>query len=427
MRNKLSVAIFIIALSSNLYSQDITRDTVKINLIQADSLFIGQNLTLLAERCHIDAARALVIQARLFSNPTISGNQNIINTGYKTNGGRKWFDFTNYGETTFQIQKLFLLAGKHNKQIQAAELSANREEQNYYDLLRTLKYSLRSSFYNIYFIQQNIRVFDKEIASLGRLIEVCQDEYKKGFLSKKELLRLQSTLFSLENEKLDFSTQLISSLTDFNILMHSSDVYYIPMPDTTALDLISPENLELQSLLSKAHEYRDDLKMAETDLHINELNLAYQKALAVPDMTLSTGWDRNGSFIHNYNYIGLQIDLPVFNRNQGNIKSARFNLESSRFQLQHAEEQVSSDVINAYSKAIEANRLYKKFDNKFVAELEEMNTEMIKNYEKRNISLIEFLDYYDAYKENAIQLNNLRYNRINAFEKLNFSVGEGII
>jgi cobalt-zinc-cadmium efflux system outer membrane protein len=52
---------------------------------------------------------------------------------------------------------------------------------------------------------------------------------------------------------------------------------------------------------------------------------------------------------------------------------------------------------------------------------------MLKNYEKKNISLIEFLDYYDAYKENAVQLNTLLYNRINAFENLNYSIGKDII
>ena len=62
-----------------------------------------------------------------------------------------------------------------------------------------------------------------------------------------------------------------------------------------------------------------------------------------------------------------------------------------------------------------------------MTDLETLNQEMLNNFEKKNISLIEFLDYYDAYKENAVQLNTLLYNRINAFENLNFSVGKDII
>lgn len=286
---------------------------------------------------------------------------------------------------------------------------------------------MRSGFYNIYYLGQIIKVYDQEIASLNRLIDVFQNQYEKGYISKKELLRLKSSPFSLENEKLGFSTQLIISLSDFNVLMHTSNINYLPHPDTNALESFSPENLKLQALIDTASVNRYDLKMAQSDLKINELNYSYQKALTVPDLTLAAGWDRNGSFIHNYNFIGVQIDLPFFNRNQGNIKSAEFNVKGSKYNLQSAEDQVRADVIDAYATALDNNRLYLKFDKKFMTDLDDLNKEMIKNYEKKNISLIEFLDYYDAYKANAVQLNNLMYNRINAFENINFSVGKDII
>jgi len=419
----LSLALF----SINLKGQEVFKDSLKLSIRQADSLFILQNVSLLAEKCNINSAKAQIIQAKLFSNMTISATQNVINTEYQTNGGRKWLDMTDKGESSAQIQKLFRLAGKRNKQIQIAELTASREEQVYFDLLRTLKYSLRSGFYNLYYLRQIIGVYDREIASMHKLIDGYQRQFEKGFISKKELLRLRSALFSLENEKIGFTTQVISTQNDFNVMMHTSNIYYLPQFDAGSLMKLSPDNLKLQALIDTAFVHRHDLKMAQSDLSINRANLAYQKSLAVPDLTLSAGWDKNGGFIHNYNFIGMQIDLPFFNRNQGNIKSARYNLESSQYKLKSAEDIVKSDVLGAYANAVETNQLYTKFDNTFMTDLETLNQEMLNNFEKKNISLIEFLDYYDAYKENAVQLNTLLYNRINAFENLNFSVGKDII
>jgi len=419
----LSLALF----SINLKGQEVFKDSLKLSIRQADSLFILQNVSLLAEKCNINSAKAQIIQAKLFSNMTISATQNVINTEYQTNGGRKWLDMTDKGESSAQIQKLFRLAGKRNKQIQIAELTASREEQVYFDLLRTLKYSLRSGFYNLYYLRQIIGVYDREIASMHKLIDGYQRQFEKGFISKKELLRLRSALFSLENEKIGFTTQVISTQNDFNVMMHTSNIYYLPQFDAGSLMKLSPDNLKLQALIDTAFVHRHDLKMAQSDLSINRANLAYQKSLAVPDLTLSAGWDKNGGFIHNYNFIGMQIDLPFFNRNQGNIKSARYNLESSQYKLKSAEDIVKSDVLGAYANAVETNQLYTKFDNTFMTDLETLNQEMLNNFEKKNISLIEFLDYYDAYKENAVQLNMLLYNRINAFENLNFSVGKDII
>jgi len=414
-------------LSVNLKGQEVFKDSLKISIQQADSIFILHNLSLLAEKCNINSAKAQIIQAKLFTNITIAATQNVVNSEYQTNGGKKWFDVTDKGETSAQIQKLFRLAGKRNKQIQIAELTANREEQVYFDLLRTLKYSLRSDFYNLYYLRLIIGVYDKEIASMHKLIDGYQSQFEKGFISKKELLRLKSALFSLENEKIGFTAQIISTQNDFNVMMHTSNIYYLPQFDAGALMKLSPENLKLQALIDTAFVHRHDLKMAQSDLSINRANLAYQKSLAVPDLTLSAGWDKNGGFIHNYNFIGLQIDLPFFNRNQGNIKSATFNLENSQYKVKSTEDIVKSDVLGAYANAVETNQLYNKFDNTFLTDLDTLNQEMLKNFEKKNISLIEFLDYYDAYKENAVQLNTLLYNRINAFENLNFSVGKDII
>jgi len=423
---KIKLFLFFTLLSLHIFGQDVFKDTLKLSLRRADSIFVAQNLSLLAEKCNIDAARAQILQAKLFNNVTISVNQLAYNTEYQTNGGRKWFDYTDKGETSAQIQKLFLLAGKRNKQIKLAELTASREEQVYFDLLRSLKYELHSDFYNIFYLKQIINVYDKEIASMNKIIGAYQSQFEKGYISKKELLRLKSALFTLENEKIGFSSQLISSQTDFNVLMHSSNLFYNPQFDTTTINRFAPENLKMQSLIDTAYIHRFDLKMAQSDLSINQINLSYQKAMAVPDLTLSAGWDRNGGFVHNYNYIGLQIDLPFFNRNQGNIQSAKANVEGSKYKLLSAEDQVKTDVVSAYANALETSRLCNKFDNSFIKELEILNVAMLQNFEKRNISLIEFLDYYDAYKDNAVQLNNLLYNRINAYENLNFAIGTDI-
>jgi len=427
MTLKYLVFLSLTILSMNLKGQEVFKDTLKLSIQQADSVFINQNLSLLAEKCNINAAKAQIIQSGLFTNITISATQNVINNEYKAMGVRKWFDTSDKGESSAQIQKLFRLAGKRNKQIQLAELTAGKEEQIYFDLMRTLKYTLRSDFYNLYYLSQIVKVYDKEIASMHKLIDAYQGQFEKGFISKKELLRLKSSLFSLENEKIGFTTQIIATQNDFNMIMHTSNIFYSPVVDLGFLSKFTPDQLKLQVLMDTAYVHRYDLKMAQSDVKINEVNLSYQRSMAVPDLTLSAGWDKNGGYIHNYNFIGMQIDLPFFNRNQGNIKSAKYMIESSKYKLLSAEDIVKSDVLGAYANLKETNQLYNKFDNSFMADLDLLSQEMLKNFEKKNISLIEFLDYYDAYKQNAVQLNTLLYNRINAVENLSFTIGKDII
>jgi len=51
--------------------------------------------------------------------------------------------------------------------------------------------------------------------------------------------------------------------------------------------------------------------------------------------------------------------------------------------------------------------------------------EVLINYQKRNLTLLDFLDFYDSYKQNILQANAVQYNRVSAFEDLNFYTGTG--
>ncbi len=420
--NRFLLSCFILLFTSSyILGQESFKETKSMTIADADAIFLSKNLLLLAERYNVDAAKAQIMQAKLFNNITLNVSQNVYNPDRKL-----WFDASSKGETASSIQKLFLLAGKRNKLIKIAELSYNKEEQTYFDLIRTLKYTLRSDFYNIYFLNQTLSLYDKEISSLSKLIAVFEKQLEKGYVSKKEVLRLKSFLFSLESEKQGYSTQLISTLADFNVLLHTSNINYVPQVDAKSLTFATLDSVKLLSLIDTATTHRYDLRMAQSDIDINKANLNYQQALATPDITIGAGWDRNGSFVHNFNFLSMQIDLPFFNRNQGNIKSARFNVESSKAKLLSTMDVIQSDVSQAYSNALSTDRLYRKFDDQFVNDLDTLVEEMVKNYEKKNIGIVEFLDYYDAYKNNIVQINNLKNNRANAFENLNFAIGKDL-
>jgi cobalt-zinc-cadmium efflux system outer membrane protein len=308
-----------------------------------------------------------------------------------------------------------------------AKLSAEKTEFLFYDLLRTLKFQLRTDFYKIYFTQTTLCVYALEIASIKKLVGAFDEQYQNGHVSKKDLLRLKASLFSLENEKLALDTQLIDAQSDFSQLLRLNGICPKVTVDEASLDSIKFGAFPLQNLIDTALCSRFDLKAAQADVAYNRQNVAFQKALAIPDLQAIAGWDKNGSYVHNYNYVGIQVNVPIFDRNQGSIKSALSSLQSSEFTCQNVQNQVVSDVSSAYYKAAQTDSLYKGLDKNFFTDFSTMREEVLKNYEKRNISLLEFLDFYDAFKQNAVQYYTLLNGRINAFEGINFSVGKNMI
>lgn len=408
---------------NRVHAQSAARETLSLSIQEAEALFIKNNLSLLAGQYAIDNARAQVITAKLFDNPQFSIENILYNPQTK-----KFFDMSyDGGQFGGSISQLIQTAGKRNKNIRLAKISVQEAEYNFFDLLRTLKYTLRSDFYKIYYQKQSAEVYTAEINSLSKTLDIFRGQYAKGNIAEKEVLRIQSQLYSLQTELNDLKDATDDVQSEFKLLIRANpkmDVKPKFSFNMTDKDILA--RVPYQKLLDSATANRCDLKAAHAALEYSHLNLKLQKAMAIPDINLSLTYDKQGSFVRNYNGLGISIPIPLFNRNQGNIRQARIAVESSKNSLQQQQDQIESDLDNAYQGALRLEVLYNSFDPKFKAGFNHLIEEVSKNYEKRNISLLEFLDFYDSYKTNTIQLNNLELNRINSLEQLNFVTGTPI-
>jgi cobalt-zinc-cadmium efflux system outer membrane protein len=400
----------------SVYAQAPASDTLKFTVKQAEDLFLKNNLQLIIQRYNIDNASAQIITARLFNNPDFS----FANGIYANNAS----DGPAYKEQSFSISQLFTTAGKRNKNIQLAKISVDQAKYQFFDLLRTLKFTLRNDFYSIYFQEQSAKVYNDEIGSLSKTLTVFREQYKKGNIAEKEVLRIQSQLYSLQAEYNNLQVGIDTVQSEFKLLTKTRPGSYIEPQlsyDLDGKDIVA--SVPYQRLLDSAYANRYDLKLAKTNLDYNNLNLQLQKATAVPDFSLSLNYDKLGGYGTNFLGAGIEFNLPFFNRNQGNIKQARIAIDQSKVQLQSQQDQVESDLATNYKGALRLEKLSNSFDPEFKQDFTHLIQEVFKNYEKHNISMLEFLDFYDSYKTNTLQLNTLELNRVTSLEQLNFVTG----
>ena len=390
----------------------VQQDTLHLTLDSAENIFLRQNLSLLAQRYNIDAQKALVIQSKLYANP----NFNIAHGLYNTQT-YKVLPFGSQGETSAGLSQLVMLAGKRNKQIKIARANVKLSEFEFYDLLRTLKFTLRDDFYNIYYLQQSAKAYDEEITSLQKVVDAFVEQKGKGYISQKEVVRMQAQLYSLKSEYRDLLEQIVDQQSEMRLVLQVKPVYIDPLVD------LNPRQYPLPVLLDSAYSRRSDLMIARANTEISKLNYSYQKALGVPDVTFNLAYDQQGSYIKNYTAAGVAIDLPVFNRNQGNIKSAKAMIDVNTATQKSTEATVEEQVYRIVEKATAADKLYRNIDASFASDFQGLMHEVLINYQKRNISMLDFLDFYDSYKQHVLQLNNIQYNRVRAFEELNFVTG----
>jgi cobalt-zinc-cadmium efflux system outer membrane protein len=117
--------------------------------------------------------------------------------------------------------------------------------------------------------------------------------------------------------------------------------------------------------------------------------------------------------------------VPIFNRNQGNIQVAKAQIASGKALVDQQQLIVQNEVRQAYDQATRADALFQGADRDTTPFARLMDG-IEESYAKRLLTVVEYLDFFESYKDNLVQLNALRADRMRAFEQLNFTVGKPV-
>ena len=393
-----------------------------LTLKEAEQRFLERNLSLIAERYNIDMAQAQVLQAKLFENPVISLEQNVYN---RLNG--KYFDFGKEGEAVVEIEQVIHLAGQRNKQVRLEKINKEIAEYQFEEVMRTLRQELNEKFVEVYFLSKSIAIYEKEVNSLQALLGGMKIQQEKGNISLMEISRLESMHFSLRKEKNERENDLLTTRGELNLLLNLPEDTQVQLSlDEEVLQQLDLSQLSFADLKAIINE-RPDQKIARSTVNASRANLKLQKSMAFPEFSVKGNYDRVGNFINDYFAIGVSLSVPIFNRNQGNIKAARFSIQQAGVQQEYAANRADMELFTAYTSLEKATQLYQSTNMDLERNFEKLITGVNENFTRKNISLLEFIDYYDSYKETCIQLYEIKKNVFLAMENLNTVVGQNVL
>ena len=414
MKQRAILFFFIGIMTGILQAQTLT-------LKDAGQLFLKQNLSLIAARYDMDIAQAQVLQARLFENPVISLEQNVYN---RLNG--KYFDMGKDGESGVEIEQVISIAGQRSNRIRLEKVNKEMAGYQFQEIMRTLHSELNERFVETYFLTRNMAVYEKEITSLERLLAEMKLQQQKGNISLMEASRLEAMLLSLKKERNEQENQLVAARGELNLLLSlPADARPELLLDESMLKQLDLSQLSYADLMARMTG-RPDLKLARTYIRASQANLKLQKSLAFPEVSFKGTYDRAGNFINNYFAVGISFSVPIFNRNQGNIKSARIEIMKADKEKEYAMGKAEMELFTAYSQLEKAMNLYQSVDSDFEQNLEKLIAGVNETFRKRSISLLEFIDYYESYKETCIQLYDTRKDLLLAMENLNRVIGQNV-
>lgn len=403
-------------------------DTLRLSQKEAEGLFLNNNLDLLAQKLSIQQADAQIIQAKLWPNPEFSIDElNLWTTKNQLSSGETIPPlFGNFGrnrEFTAELTQVIETAGKRKKRIALESVSKDIATEYFSELVRNLKTELRKSLFELDYHQSFLSVLSDQDRLLSTLLLSFENQYTLGNLNKPELFRLKALRLELSQQILEVRMDVYSAQKSLAVLLNLPASHYVVVENVHVPNPANLKIMALDNLMETAGASRPDAKISFLQQTWAQKNYDLEYAHRKPDLTFGINYDRGGNFLLNFFGFGFKMDLPVFNRNQGAIIGSKIGIDKSRLESEKTVKEIETEVAQAFRNLQKSVEAYQNLDPNYGQELDEVFQTYTRYYTKREIGMVEYLDFFEAYTSNKRTLFQTLKQLRDSCEELSYAIG----
>jgi cobalt-zinc-cadmium efflux system outer membrane protein len=312
-----------------------------LSLAELETMAIANSPAIKRASADAAAAHGQVIQAGLHPNPTTGYQSDQVQPGLKIPEGAT---FSGAGQQGGFINQLIKTAGK----LSLAQKVAGFDYINALVAVRgqqvTVIAQVRAAYYSAIVAQQNLAI-NKALADM--IDEVYGLQLKRvaaGVDAGYEPLQIYAQAVQVRNAFAQAEATYRASWKQIAAAVGQPDLPQAPLSGRA--DAAVPV-LDEDSAKARILEQHTDLLIARNNLAQGHTNLILQKRLPIPDISTNQ-YHQYDNAAQAYQF-GLQfgIALPIFDRNQGNIRSAQARIVS----YSHSIEAVRNDLFARFAEA----------------------------------------------------------------------------
>jgi cobalt-zinc-cadmium efflux system outer membrane protein len=250
-------------------------------------------------------------------------------------------------------------------------------------------------------------------------VDVSEMRYKKGAISEDDYLKIDLQLLQFQNDLSQAQLAKVQALSDLRQLLgyeSVSETYEV----AGTFDY-NPLQVNLLDLQAKALQERPDLRAAQQGVTAANSQYALAKANGKRDVTAQVNYTHvNG--INTASFFG-SIQLPLFDRNQGEIARTQFAIAQSQNQEKAADGQVMTDVRDAYENLQTTDHIVQLYRSGYLARAQKDRDISEYAYQRGAVSLIDFLDAERSYRATQLAYRQALAAWLLAVEQLRQAVG----
>jgi len=390
---------------------------VRITLDEAIRLALQHNHALQAARTTILQNQALETTANLRPNPTLSWDAQFLPIFQPNKFTADYID--TQAQFDLGIGYLFERGKKRQHRLQAAKDLTTVSRSQVADNERQLVFSVSQQFIGVVLAQSTIDFARQDLDSFQKTVDISEERYKAGAMSEGDFLKIKLQFLQFQT---DLSAALLAKVQAIAALRQL--VGFESVPDLFDVDGqldYQPVHAGLEDLKALAMRTRPDLLAAQQSV----IAARSQELLAEANGKRDVGASFNYSHVAatNTGALFFNIQLPIFDRNQGEIARTRYAITQSQEQASAASQQVMTDVVDAYEALRTNDQIVQLYRGGYVEAARKSRDISEYAYKKGAASLLDFLDAERTYRINQLAYRQALASYMTALEQMRQAVG----
>jgi outer membrane protein, heavy metal efflux system len=389
--------------------------TAPVTIQQAVEQVLAHNPALLQAQQNLLSMKGQEVEAGLRQNPNLvfSGSDVTLSADNPASP---------YAYTA-GVNRLFERGQKRRWRLDSARATTEQTDGQYHDQIRQTTLLAKQSFTTLLLAKAALKLAQDNLRDYRHILQINHDRYDAGDIGKLDFERLDLQLAQFESDESTAEMNLVQASDQLQTLMG----YQQPSRsfDITG-DLVPPAvPVGLTELEQRALAARPDYRAARAAVRVADANVKLAYANGTADPTVEGDYNRAAT----YNSLGFSLSIPlrVFDRNQGNKDTSKYLATASRFGEVAAQNQVYSDVDQAWIGYTTAKVLSDRYNGHYLAEAKDVLQIAEFAYQHGGIALLDYLSAVQDDRTTSLNAINSYAQTWMAIHQLSFATGTDVV
>jgi cobalt-zinc-cadmium efflux system outer membrane protein len=372
---------------------------------------------LLAARVTIQENQAQEITANLRPDPVLMGDAQFLPIFNPDEFSSNYLD--DDAQFDLGISYLFERGQKRQHRLAAAQDQTAVTRSTVADNERTITFQVASLYINVQLAESTLALAQDDLKSFQDTLRVSEDRYKAGDIGEDDYLKIKLQALQFETDVSQAQLAKVQGLDDLRQLLgyESVSADY----DVAGDFEYQPLQANLEDLQAKALTLRPDLRAAQQGVTLANGQYELARADGKRDITGQVNYTHVAD-ISSASLFG-SMQLPIFDRNQGEIARTHFAINQAQEQQALTNGQVLTDVKDAYEGLQANNEVMTIYRSGYLDDAKQDRDISEYAYKRGAASLLDFLDAERGYRATQLAYRQALSAYLISLEQLREAVG----